>query len=230
MKIFISVLLFALSFNFAFTEEIKSEYKTIKLSSGSPYPMEMNQLTGVFGVYAPDVVHGLMSFGQEEYTGELKDGKPHGYGERKGSDNFYKGEWKEGKYHGYGVFSQPRSDYKYAGEWKNGLREGKGILEYPWHIYLDSSNPEKYYFEYNRDVKRESYDFSFRYEGTFKNDLASGIGKCFTKEYNEQHKPTVSEYEFINGILSSKIKLPNAMTIGPVKEILKAEKYQADKQ
>jgi len=135
MKLFISICLTCLLWNCAYSEETIDSYETIKLSSGFRSPMEFNKLTGVFGEYEPDKAFGIRVSAVEEYTGELKEGKPDGKGVSKGADNYYKGEWKSGKYHGYGEFSQPRSGFEYFGEWSNGLKEGKGTLKYPWRIF-----------------------------------------------------------------------------------------------
>lgn len=66
----------------------------------------------------------------EQYYGELKDGKKHGYGILYGTIGGrgfkYEGEWKEGKKDGHGVWTYEDGE-KYDGEWKNNLRHGHGI-------------------------------------------------------------------------------------------------------
>lgn len=90
---------------------------------------------------------------------------------------------------------------------------------------LDTSDSEKYYFEYNSEVERESYDFAFQYEGIFKNGLADGAGKCIIKAYDdEKNKPSISKCDFNKGVLSSTVTLPNGLVIGPVKEVLQKER------
>jgi hypothetical protein len=70
------------------------------------------------------------------YTGELKNGKPHGQGtlnstgEGGYASGKYVGEWKDGRKHGQGTFSSKEGGgylgEKYVGEWKDGRKHGQG--------------------------------------------------------------------------------------------------------
>jgi len=76
-----------------------------------------------------------IDYGRDKYTGELKDGRPHGQGTAI-SDYGYKyvGEWKNGQRHGQGTItysSGPRGGEKYVGQWKNGQPHGQGMLTKP---------------------------------------------------------------------------------------------------
>ncbi|NQY73563.1 MAG: hypothetical protein HRT90_02250 [Candidatus Margulisbacteria bacterium] len=72
----------------------------------------------------------------EEYTGDLKDGLPHGEGIAKYNKEYnnggtYTGEFKDGKRHGHGTYAIDCNKHlgttqTYSGEWKNGQRDGYG--------------------------------------------------------------------------------------------------------
>jgi hypothetical protein len=71
----------------------------------------------------------------EKYTGEWKDGQPHGFGihiwlDSKGNKqlrNRYVGQWAFGKRNGHGEFYYANGS-KYKGEWANDLKEGMGTM------------------------------------------------------------------------------------------------------
>ncbi len=69
-----------------------------------------------------------IDFDGETYTGEVLDGKPHGYGVKKWDCNnhYYKGEWKQGRYHGKGICCA--YDGTWDGEWVNGHINGNGTF------------------------------------------------------------------------------------------------------
>lgn len=61
------------------------------------------------------------------YDGEMKDGKPEGYGRAYYKDGrIYEGNWKDGQYHGQGCQYYPNLQLWYEGEYNNGKREGFG--------------------------------------------------------------------------------------------------------
>ena len=52
-----------------------------------------------------------------KYTGEWKDGSPHGHGKIIYTDgDMYKGEWKDGRKNGHGKIIYTDGDYNYEGE------------------------------------------------------------------------------------------------------------------
>ena len=71
-----------------------------------------------------------------EYTGELKDSKPHGVGTAMYActkyDCIYAGEWRNGTKHGHGVMRI--GDNCYAGEWRYDKPHGQGT-RYDVHAY-----------------------------------------------------------------------------------------------
>ena len=61
-----------------------------------------------------------------QYSGEVKNGKPHGNGKLKTISGLrYEGEFKEGFFHGLGLFYNQDGSY-YQGYYKNGKRDGRG--------------------------------------------------------------------------------------------------------
>ena len=62
-----------------------------------------------------------------KYTGDMLNGKKHGYGIQEWDDGAkYEGEWKDGKTNGYGIFYHPDGDI-YKGYWKDDKANGHGI-------------------------------------------------------------------------------------------------------
>ncbi len=65
------------------------------------------------------------------YTGQLKDGEPHGEGKWSHPDGTkYEGEFYEGKIQGYGEMTFPGGEI-YKGELRNGVAHGDGIMIHP---------------------------------------------------------------------------------------------------
>ena len=62
------------------------------------------------------------------YAGDCKKNKADGKGTATGEDN-YTGEFKNGYPHGTGKYSWKNGDW-YEGAWKKGQREGQGIMHY----------------------------------------------------------------------------------------------------
>lgn len=65
------------------------------------------------------------------YDGEMKDGKPNGFGRAYYQDGrIYEGEWLDAQPHGQGKLYYGNLNLWYEGEWKNGKREGLGTSYY----------------------------------------------------------------------------------------------------
>lgn len=134
--------------------------KVVNLLDENAYNKNGKKLAGILQdsldneeekVYYVELEEGLFSSGYKQtleeneliYYGDLKDGKPDGYGVL--YNDFlpiYIGEFKEGNYEGYGVtlgYDYAGSIYiVHEGEFKKGERaKGKGILLYDFE-YLDS--------------------------------------------------------------------------------------------
>ena len=61
------------------------------------------------------------------YTGQILNGKQHGFGIQEWNDGAkYEGEWENGKTNGYGTFYHPGGDV-YKGYWKDDKANGRGI-------------------------------------------------------------------------------------------------------
>lgn len=70
-----------------------------------------------------------MSWFDGVYTGQIKDGKPHGEGELILPDgHIYKGEWVNGKKHGKGTYIYP-SGYQFIGKWEDDIRQNNDTWE-----------------------------------------------------------------------------------------------------
>lgn len=69
------------------------------------------------------------------YIGELKDGKPNGYGQHYGTNgSFYDGHWVDGKRHGFGFYVAPH-EYLMVGEWKDDICKGERLTHNGERIY-----------------------------------------------------------------------------------------------
>ena len=68
-----------------------------------------------------DNCFGSLNIGYEEYVGEFRNGKFHGFGTYTGSDGYkYVGGFKDGLEHGQGTYSYS-DGFQYVGEFKGGL-------------------------------------------------------------------------------------------------------------
>lgn len=73
---------------------------------------------------------GTITYDDAEYTGELKDGIPHGQGTMNyPNGNVYSGNWYKGKKQGQGTMTYPNGN-KYTGSWKKDIRIGQGTIYY----------------------------------------------------------------------------------------------------
>ena len=69
------------------------------------------------------------------YVGEMKHGKPNGYGQHFGNNgSFYDGHWDDGKRNGFGFYIAPH-EYLQVGEWKDGVFKGERISHHHERIY-----------------------------------------------------------------------------------------------
>ncbi len=86
------------------------------------YALQSNEITsnGVLNINLDDGV----------YTGQVKDGQPHGQGKQTWSNgDEYKGSFRVNEFHGWGTYTWSDGE-KYEGEWEDGLRHGKGTMHY----------------------------------------------------------------------------------------------------
>ena len=103
------------------------------------------------------------------YTGNMLNGKQHGYGIQKWGDGAkYEGEWENGKICGYGIFYHSDGDI-YKGYWKNDKANGKGI-----YISIDGVKYEGQWINDTQDgYGIETWDDGYKYKGNYKNDMSN---------------------------------------------------------
>ena len=130
-----------------------------------------------------------------KYTGDMLNGKQHGYGVQQWEDGAkYEGEWKNGKTNGYGIFYHPEGDiYKgywkddkangrgiyikkgeeqYDGEWANDCQDGYGV-----ETWYDGSTYKGYYKEGKKNgIGEYSWPDGSKYFGQWKDNIHSGFG------------------------------------------------------
>ena len=153
-----------------------------------------------------------LQIGNDFYTGECKNGKPHGKGTYIWADGTsYDGEWKDGKRHGEGKYTfadgyyigkwiedEQEGDvtfnYKngnvYEGEWIDGKPHGKGTMNY------QSRNVYKGEWVNGMRQGKGTNNYTmigWIYEGEWKDDKVHGKGKMI---YTNS---TSYEGEWVNG-------------------------------
>ena len=84
----------------------------------------------------------------------------------------FEGDFVDGKRHGNGVYTSKKGD-RYEGEWKNDRREGYGILSFTEIAKVDDAGPAAV----NAASSGPTYVWAGTYEGQFKQDLLSGLGR-----------------------------------------------------
>ena len=114
------------------------------------------------------------------YTGETKNGIPHGKGKWTYSDgSVYEGEWKDGKWHGKGKRTYSDGTY-YEGEWKDDKWHGKGKRTYSSGAYYEGEwQDDKYH-----GMGKYTYSDVDYYEGEWKDGKEHGKGKYVCKYYS----------------------------------------------
>ena len=108
-----------------------------------------------------------------KYTGDMVNGKQHGYGIQEWEDGAkYEGEWKNGRTNGYGVFYHPDGDI-YKGYWKDDKAHGHGI-------YIKNEE-EQYEGEWANDCQEgygeETWYDGSTYKGYYHNGKKNGLGE-----------------------------------------------------
>ena len=107
------------------------------------------------------------------YSGQMLNGKQHGYGIQEWKDGArYEGEWENGKTNGYGVFYHPEGDI-YKGYWKDDKANGKGVYT--------TNGGIKYDGEWVNDCQEgygiETWNDGSQYKGYYKNGKKEGYGE-----------------------------------------------------
>jgi hypothetical protein len=138
-------------------------------------------LTLIAAFFTSNAIAEKINYYGHEYSGDLKDGKPHGEGEIIHNDgSTFVGSWEEGKMvYGTLTFS---NGVKYIGEFMDGYRNGQGTMTWP--------NGDSYvgeWHENNRHGKgtyiRKGY---WKYEGNFDYGVKDGHG-ALTLEFGDSY-------------------------------------------
>lgn len=135
-----------------------------------------------------------------KYTGEVKNGIPHGYGTMVYTDGArYEGEWKDGLRDGQGTHTYSTftiDQGKYVGEWKDNKKNGQGTLT----ISSSSRSHSEYVGEWKDDLEHgqgtltDSYLLSnYEYVGEWKNGFKNGQGTYTVTSHNGM------KYSYVGG-------------------------------
>ena len=108
-----------------------------------------------------------------KYSGEMLNGKQHGYGIQEWKDGAkYEGEWKNGKTYGYGIFYHPDGDI-YKGYWKDDKAHGHGIYIKKYEEQYDG----EWVNDYQEGYGEEKWNDGSIYRGYYKEGKKNGIGE-----------------------------------------------------
>ena len=121
------------------------------------------------------------------YSGEVKDGKPHGRGAsfHENGKLRYNGEWIDGKQHGNGEEFGSDGLKRFTGQWVNGMKHGR-LTGY----WIDAQNKVAFLGTYvNDEANGKWIDYeidgrTIRFEGEKQGDggsFFSGHGKKYEK-------------------------------------------------
>ena len=106
-----------------------------------------------------------------KYEGDMKDGKPHGYGRKVYRNKIHVGQFLNGKRHGRGI-TRMQNGAVYRGEFKDNVPDGEGVET------LKSG--KKYVGSFKNNKKHgygeETYPSGRQYKGYWKNDKYHGKG------------------------------------------------------
>jgi hypothetical protein len=133
-----------------------------------------------------------------KYVGEFKDGKPNGqgtmtYNAPEWYGDMYEGEFKDGRFHGQATYTHANGD-KYVGQYRFGKRTGQGTLIFgpgQWHGDIYEGQFKNGMFHGQGTL---TYSDGARYQGEYKNDQRSGSGRFFLPN------GVVYEGQFKNGM------------------------------
>ena len=148
----------------------KDKFKTLSQKYSSIQNNQKNDLPEEKNIYK---VKDFKINEKAKYTGDMLNGKQHGYGIQEWEDGAkYEGEWKNGKTNGYGIFYHPEGDI-YKGYWKDDKAHGHGT-----YIKKDE---EQYEGEWANDCQDgygvETWYDGSTYKGYYKNGKKNGIGE-----------------------------------------------------
>lgn len=160
-----------------------------------------------------------------DYYGELKSGKPNGYGRAVYKNgNMYEGNYENGLRQGYGVYKFSDGE-RYEGEWYQDQQHGKGIYYFSnnnkydgyWFRDYQHGNGVMYYFngdkydgEWNKDQRSGKGTYTFAngayYKGEWKNDkkdgkgfFDGGDGSTYDGEWKDNQRSGKGVFKFANG-------------------------------
>ena len=160
-----------------------------------------------------------------DYYGELKSGKPAGYGRAiYNNGNMYEGNFENGMRQGYGVY-QFSDGERYEGEWYQDQQHGKGIFYFSnnnkydgyWFRDYQHGNGVMYYFngdkydgEWNRDQRSGKGTYTFAngayYKGEWEKDQKNGRGffdwgdgSTYDGEWKDNQRSGKGVFKFGNG-------------------------------
>lgn len=161
---------------------------------------------------------------EDEYNGEIKNGKFDGIGIYKKSFNYlYEGEFSEGKKHGkgkikndlnvtvfngsfknnkkYGYGEEITSEFTYKGEYENGMKNGRGCYITNKLTYEGSFKDNKF-----SGIGEINYSDGKYFKGNFENGMRNGIGEfhwCDKRKYVGNYKNGLKhgmgKFDYSNG-------------------------------
>ena len=114
-------------------------------------------------------------FNGANYTGNIENNMPHGFGIYETKNIKYEGYFKDGLFDLFGILTDKLINYTYTGEFKMGMKNGYGILEFKDGKYFEGL------FQNNmcNEIGFMKYPDGEKYIGEFKNNKSDGIGTVY---------------------------------------------------
>ena len=140
------------------------------------------------------------------YTGEWKDGVPHGEGYFTTGETWHKGTFKNGKREGYGEFLNEKAAIHYVGDFKDNSFEGYGVRDaYGYHYEGDFVKGQP------SGQGVATYDDGTKYEGGWKNGAYSGEGTLYKADGTVNKSGTWKSGELVSAAATSVTNEPFTM-------------------
>ena len=147
----------------------KEQFKTLS----HKYSTLNNYENNVIEINKPYKVENYQINDLAIYSGDMLNGKQHGYGIQTWNDGArYEGQWNEGKTNGYGKFIHPDGDI-YEGYWKDDKANGHGVYTTINNVKYDGEWLDDCQHGYGEEI----WNDGSKYKGYYKNGKKHGIGE-----------------------------------------------------
>ena len=189
-------------------------------------------------------VENKLLFNGAKYSGNIKNGMPHGYGKYETSNLSYEGYFYNGSFNLFGILVDKVIKYKYIGGFKNGMKNGYGKLIFEdgkyfegvfsdnrcnSYGYMEHVDGEVYVGEFLNNLSNGSgtvyYSNGNIFTGSFKNDKECGLGVIMEKD-NKSYGIKVEYNEAGYTLIHGQVKLTTELNTHMVYRIVENKDYR----